>query len=315
MKGKPTFTVFTPTFNRAHLLGRAFQSLKAQTFRDFEWVIVDDGSTDGTQDAVTHWIKEVDFPITYIWQPNSGKHVAINRGVELAKGELFVVLDSDDWLVPTALERLLYWWETVPFEDRGNYTGVAGLYAYPSGKVVGSPFPAPVIDSNAVEIRTKYRVKGDKFGMNRTEVLREFPFPENLGRFVTESLVWNRIAKKYRIRYVNEIFAYKEYQPGGLSARSIELRAQSSAAARTYYREFVELEGFYIPFFDRLRACANYVRFSLHGKVSLRNQFKEITKKGLYLLSLPIGLMVYIRDKMVLSQKASPEKLVSGEKK
>ena len=298
MKGKPTFTVFTPTFNRAHLLGRAFQSLKAQTFRDFEWVIVDDGSTDETQDAVTHWIKEVD-----------------NRGVELAKGELFVVLDSDDWLVPTALERLLYWWETVPFEDRGNYTGVAGLYAYPSGKIVGSPFPAPVIDSNAVEIRTKYRVKGDKFGMNRTEVLREFPFPEELGRFVTESLVWNRIAKKYRIRYVNEVFAYKEYQREGLSARSIELRAQSSAAARTYYREFVELEGFYIPFFDRLRACANYVRFSLHGKVSLRNQFAEITKKGLYLLSLPIGLMVYIRDKMVLSQKASPEKLVSGEKK
>ncbi|WP_438317035.1 glycosyltransferase family 2 protein [Candidatus Caldatribacterium sp. SIUC1] len=63
MRGKPTFTVFTPTFNRAHLLDRAFQSLKNQTFRDFEWVIVDDGSTDETQDIVTHWIKEADFPI------------------------------------------------------------------------------------------------------------------------------------------------------------------------------------------------------------------------------------------------------------
>jgi len=280
MKGKPTlFTVFTPTFNRAHLLGRAFQSLKNQTFRDFEWVIVDDGSTDETQDIVTHWIKEADFPITYIWQPNSGKHVAINRGVENGKGELFVILDSDDWLVPTALERLLYWWNTIPLGARENYTGVAGLYAYPSGKIVGSPFPAPVIDSNAVEIRTKYRVKGDKFGMNRTEVLREFPFPEDLGRFVTESLVWNRIARKYQIRYVNEVFADAEYQPEGLTARSIEIRVQSNIAARTSYREVVELEGFYIPFFDRLRACAYYVHFSLHGKVPLQKQYANITKK------------------------------------
>ncbi|WP_438317032.1 glycosyltransferase family 2 protein [Candidatus Caldatribacterium sp. SIUC1] len=233
----------------------------------------------------------------------------------MAKGELFVILDSDDWLASKALERLLYWWKTIPLEARENYTGVAGLYAYPSGKIVGSPFPAPVIDSNAVEIRTKYRVKGDKFGMNRTEVLREFPFPEDLGRFVTESLVWSRIARKYQIRFVNEVFAYKEYQPEGLTARSIEIRVQSNIAARTYYREFVELEGFYVPFFDRLRACANYVRFSLHGKVSLRNQYAEITKKGLYLFSLPIGLMVYLRDKKFLSQRASTKELIQGEKK
>jgi glycosyltransferase involved in cell wall biosynthesis len=310
MRGKLTFTVFTPTFNRAHLLGRAFQSLKEQTFRDFEWVIVDDGSTDETRDMVSHWIKEANFPIAYIWQPNSGKHVAINRGVELANGKFFVILDSDDWLVPTALERLLYWWESIPLQLREKYTGVAGLCSHPSGEIVGSPFPAPVIDSNAIEIRTKYRVKGDKFGMNRTDVLKEFPFPENLGKFVTESLVWNRIARKYITRFVNEVFAYKEYQPEGLSARSVEIRAKSNLAARTYYREFVELEGFCIPFWDRLRACVNYVRFSLHGRVPLKEQYVGINKKGLFLLSLPIGLMVYLRDKRYLLQR-----LYTGEMK
>lgn len=297
------FTVFTPTYNRAHLLSRAFQSLKDQTFRKFEWVIVDDGSTDGTQELVAGWVEESDFPITYIWQPNSGKHVAINRGVAIAQGELFVILDSDDWLAPTALERLLYHWESIPPQVRGSYTGVVGLYAYPSGKVVGSTFPAPVIDSNAVEIRTKYRVKGDKFGMNRTDVLREFPFPEDLGKFVPESLVWNRIARRYRIRYVNEVLAYTEYQPGGLSARSVEIRARSSAAARTYYREFVELDDFYVPFLHRLRACANYVRFSFHGKVPLQKQYAEIGKKCYYFLSLPIGLAAYLRVKKRLDKK------------
>jgi len=302
---KVIFTVFTPTYNRAHLLGRAFQSLKEQTFHEFEWVIVDDGSTDGTQDLVARWAKESDFPISYVWQPNSGKHVAINRGVAMAKGELFVILDSDDWLAPAALERLLYHWESIPPELRGSYAGVAGLYAYPSGKIVGSPFPRPVIDSNAVEIRTKYRVKGDKFGMNRTDVLREFSFPENLGRYVTPSLVWNRIARKYRIRYVNEILAYKEYQAGGLSAHSIEIRARSSVAARTYYRELVELEGLYVPFFDRLRACANYIRFSFHGKVPLRKQCKEISRRKMYyFLGFPIGLTAYLRDKRHLIKKS-----------
>jgi len=299
------FTVFTPTYNRAHLLGRAFQSLKDQTFHEFEWVIVDDGSTDGTQDLVARWAKESDFPISYVWQPNSGKHVTINRGVAMAKGELFVILDSDDWLAPTALERFLYHWGSIPPQVRDSYTGVAGLYAYPSRKIVGSPFPRPVIDSNAVEVRTKYRVKGDKFGMNRTDVLREFPFPEDLGRFVPESLIWNRIARKYRIRFVNEILAYKEYQPGGLSARSVEVRAKSSDAARTYYRELVELEGLYVPFFDRLRACANYVRFSFHSKVPLRKQYVEISKKVYYFLSFPIGLAAYLGDKRHVTKKLS----------
>jgi len=298
-----TFTVLTPTYNRSNLLSRAFQSLKHQTFRDFEWVIVDDGSTDGTQDIVDSWTKQSDFPICYFWQPNSGKHVAVNRGVAIAKGELCVILDSDDWLTPTALERLLYHYKSIPPKVRGNYTGIAGLYALPSGKVVGSIFPAPVIDSNAVEIMTRYRVKGDKFGANRTDVLREFPFPENLGRFVPESLVWNRIARKYSIRFVNEIFAYTEYQPGGLSARSVEIRARSSAAARTYYREFVELEGLYMSFYDRLRACANYVRYSFHGKVPLQNQYMEIGRKVYYFLSFPIGLAAYLRDKRYLSTK------------
>jgi len=300
---KPVFTVFTPTYNRAHKLGRVFDSLKGQTFRRFEWVVVDDGSNDGTEKLVAQWAKEADFPVSYTWQPNSGKHVAINRGVKLAQGELFIILDSDDWLAPTALERFLHHWESIPDKARHGYAGVAGLCADTSGRIIGTQFPAAVVDSNSVEIRTRYRVKGDNFGMNRTDILRAFPFPENLGGFVTEALVWNRIAREYRIRYVNEVLAYKEYQPGGLSDRSVELRARSCAAARTYYREFVELEGLYVPVADRLKACANYVRFSCHGGVPLGRQFAETKRKIYWLLSLPVGCAACLRDKRVLARR------------
>src|ERR1700736_1708087 len=94
----PFFTVFTPTYNRAHTLHRVFNSLKAQSFRDFEWVLVDDGSTDNTEELAELWIKTADFPIRYFWQKNSGKHIAYNFGIREARGQMFAVLDSDDAL-------------------------------------------------------------------------------------------------------------------------------------------------------------------------------------------------------------------------
>ena len=75
------FTVFTPTFNRAYTLPRVYESLKSQTFKNFEWLIVDDGSSDGTADLVKMWQNEGALTIRYFYQINRGKHIAINRGV------------------------------------------------------------------------------------------------------------------------------------------------------------------------------------------------------------------------------------------
>src|SRR5688572_23550113 len=105
-----TFTVFTPTHNRAHTLQRVYDSLRGQTFRDFEWLIVDDGSKDGTDRLAAAWARSADFEIRYRRQPNRGKHVAFNAGVRDARGELFLPLDSDDACVPRALERFIHHW-------------------------------------------------------------------------------------------------------------------------------------------------------------------------------------------------------------
>jgi len=305
---KPYITVLTPTFNRAGLLPRVYQSLLAQTQKEFEWLIVDDGSTDGTKDLVREWAKHSPFPVRYLWQENSGKHVAVNRGVALAQGDLVLILDSDDWLVPNAIERVHYWWNSIPEAQRAEFAGVAGLCAFPSGLLVGTAFPKQVLDSNPIEIRVRYKVKGDKCEVWRTDVLRNFPFPEDLGRFVTEGLVWNRIARRYKVRFVNEIWKITEYQHDGLSAKSLELRAGSPRAARVYYKEFAETSEVKIPILRRLREYANYTRFSCHAHVSLLGQAREARLKLLWFWASPLGILLYLRDRIKLRARQRGKK-------
>ena len=195
-------TVFTPTYNRGYLLPRLFSSLRNQSFKDIEWLIVDDGSTDNTHDVVMAFIEENIIPIRYVFKRNGGKHQAINEGVKHAKGELFFIVDSDDMLPTNALKRVAEVYRQIK-EDR-SFGGVAGVDAYPDGRIVGSGLPAPIIDCNSIDIKSKYHVAGDLSEVFRTDVIREFPFPEIEGeKFCPEVLVWNRIARKYKLRYFN----------------------------------------------------------------------------------------------------------------
>ena len=130
------------------------------------------------------------------------------------------------------------------------------------------------------------------------KVLKEYPFPENLGRFVTEGLVWNRIAQKYLLRFVNEIWVYKEYQPDGLSIRSYRHLAHSYESTRLYYREFLEWhKQAFIPLSQRIKLCALLVRSSFHGRVPIIKQIKECPFKVLWLISFPIGLFFWLYDR------------------
>lgn len=264
-----TFTVFTPTYNRAHLLVRLYESLKQQTFRDFEWVIVDDGSSDATPELVKRWQTEASFPIRYFWQPNSGKHVAYNRGLLEARGFLFADIDSDDFYVPEALERFYYYWSRIPGEEQEQFAGVIGHFADMNSKrIIGTLFPKNFLISDGIEIRLRYRVKGDKIGANRIELLRQFPFPEDLGRFVPEALVGNRIYQRYKQLFFNEVVAYKTYLRGGLSDRNVVIRASSpksrkdllprvrfSSATDTLHRKVRELRQPHALFVTR--GCAS----------------------------------------------------------
>lgn len=234
MTDAPLLTVFTATFDRAHTLSRVYESLRAQTLQDFEWLLIDDGSTDGTRELVAGWARQSTFPIRYVWQPNAGKHVAHNRAVSEARGRFFTVLDSDDACVPNALERLTYHWETIPEEERAAFSGVGALCRDQKGALIGDRFPSSPFDADVRTMTYVFGIHGEKWGFQRTDLLRQFPFPEIAGtKFIPEVVVWNSIAKTYRIRWFNEpLRIYYVAEAGGsLSQRQL----CDNAPGRLYY--------------------------------------------------------------------------------
>lgn len=248
------FTVLTPTYNRAHTLKRVYDSLCAQSFRDFEWIIVDDGSRDGTRELVSSWPQL--FPIRYFWQRNGGKHTAMNRGVAAAAGEFVVFLDSDDECKPNALERFDFRWRQIP--DPGHFSTLTALTCRPDGSIQGEVFPEDHVDAFTFADQYRLRGKVDRWGINRTDTLRELPFPEG-ERFVPEALVWNRLSRKYAARFFNEALLVVHPSADSLSRRMVDLRVSSPRSTLTYYRELAVSP---LPAQARLRAALNYCRFA-----------------------------------------------------
>ena len=292
----PAVSVVTPTYERAATLPRLHESLLAQSFGDFEWVVIDDGSADGTGELVRGWAREAPFPIEYHWQANKGKHAAVNRGVERARGEFCALIDSDDWYTPNALQRMLENWNSIPAERRHRFANVEGLRVDIDGDLVGDPFPADVFDSNVFELHALHEVCGDKIGMYRRDVLCEHPFPEDLGWHVTPGLVWNRIAARYSGRFVNEVWSYTGYQEGGLSTRQTELRLRFPKVRLAYWSEYAAMPR---PMrrTSKLRAHANCVRYSLLAGEGLRRPLGKSPAPGWAFTAAPLGVLLYLRDR------------------
>lgn len=298
------FTVFTPTYNRAHTLPRVHASLEKQTFRDFEWLIVDDGSTDGTRDLVSGW-RSSPIPIRYIHQANAGKHVAFNRGVREAKGELFLTVDSDDELVPVALERLQFHWDTIPEARKAHYSAVTALCMDQSGRLLGDRFPQDVTDSDSLELHFKHKSAGDKIGFQRTEVLRRHPFPEPAGlRFVAESMVWFAIARTHKTRFVNEclLVVHRQDGAGGGGGERLSRLTSSTARGRLMFHQTVLND--YLDYCARspsqlMRSLVNYSRYSFMLGIGVRSQLQGLTSlpcRAALAGVLPFGYALHVRE-------------------
>jgi glycosyltransferase involved in cell wall biosynthesis len=234
--------------------------MRQQTFKDFEWLIVDDGSTDRTNELVNMWQKEASFPIRYFYQTNRGKHVAFNRGVREASGLMFLAFDSDDTCPREAFERFHHYWCCISAGQRQRFSTITGLCSDQKGNIHGYQYPAPVIDAYDFVSQWKLR-RCERWGINRTDVLRRFPFPEFKGEcYIPEALVWERISCFYATRFFNEVVRfYEALRPGSITADYARIRAGSPKGTSLYYRE---LMGRQIPLRPRARALLNYIRFS-----------------------------------------------------
>ncbi len=235
-------TVFTPAYNRAHLIPRLYESLQKQTNKNFEWVVVDDGSVDGTDKLFEKYLKDKnDFKITYFKQENGGKHRAINKGLDLAKGKLFFIVDSDDYLENFAIERLYNYEQSI--KDSKCFAGVAGLRGYSKDKAIGSFINKEYIDAYNTE-RRYYNLLGDKAEAYYTDILKKYKFPEiENEKFVSESVVWNRIAADgYKTRWYNEIIYICDYLDDGLTKQGMKLYKNNPIGYLLFIRNVINYE-------------------------------------------------------------------------
>lgn len=234
-------TVFTPTYNRAHLIGRLYGSLCRQSYRDFEWLVVDDGSLDNTVELFQRLKKEADFPIRYYYQENGGKHTAINTGLELARGELFFTVDSDDWLTDDALEKVARWETELPQDQR--YCGFAGRLKDTAGQLSGAASDGTYFDGTTLD---RYGVaSGERAMVFYTEIHKKYPYPVFSGeRFLTEAVAWNRLARDgYRFRFYNDIIWIYEYQSDGLTNTGMSLYQRNPRGYGLWVRERADIQG------------------------------------------------------------------------
>lgn len=281
-------TVFTPTYNRAKLLPRLYRSLKEQTNKDFEWVIVDDGSTDNTKEVIDNIItqQENDFPIRYFYKENGGKHTAINRGVREANGELFFIVDSDDILTFNSVELISIFYNQI--RDKDSFCGVSGMKGDFENNKIGTKVNFNILDCTIAESGYKYHIHGDKAEIIRTSIMKEFPFPEyNDEHFCPEALVWNRISKRYKIRYFNKIIYLCEYLEGGLSDQQAKLLEKNKKATMLTYKEVVE--SVEKPILFRIRSAINFWRYTLLYSFFLDKTYRL---KWYWIILLPLGLFV-----------------------
>lgn len=216
-------TVFTPTYNRGYIIENLYKSLKRQSFFDFEWLVVDDGSIDNTEQLFNKWKNENNsFPIRYYKVKNGGKHRAINFGLDKAKGELFFTVDSDDYLTDDALEKVNTW--ELNLDKNKKFAGIVANRGYEKNKTINNYFSEEYLDLDLMQMYTytengKRVLSGERALIFYTDIHRLYKYPEFDGEnFMTEAVTWNRMANDgYLVRYYNDIIWIFEYLEDGLT--------------------------------------------------------------------------------------------------
>ncbi len=286
------FTIFTPTFNRGEKLIRLYKSLILLNYKNFEWLIIDDGSFDNTTSIVRNFISENQIKIRYIYQENSGKSCAYNRAILEAESDLFLCIDSDDILKPFSLSILKENWEKLTEYELNFCGGMVFLDCDLQDNLIGSMLPTEKFLSS-FELYHIYDVIGDKGLAFKTNILKNYSFPcFKDEKFVTEAVLYNRIARKYKLLCINEKLEIRDYQKDGLSAKYSSLLIVNPLGTALYYNELNFLEK------NNMRIIKNnavYIKYSLIGNIKFRKIYLEAIERKHFIFSSLIGTVFYVK--------------------
>jgi glycosyltransferase involved in cell wall biosynthesis len=295
-----TITVFTPAYNSADTLPRVYESLSKQSSLAFNWLVVDDGSTDGTVSLITEWQARAPFRIDYFRQANGGKHTAHNLAVSKASTELFVILDADDELLPNAIAFISAEWDGIDPAERARIAGLWTLCVTPDGELCGQRFPQYRLDTTLQALRYSHRCEGERLPCFATEMLRQFPFPRTepgTCSYIPEAYVWSAITRRHLLRFCNVIC--RVYHPGrGLSSLSRNEYQVSHAIVYGYAQPLAnDLRWFTYAPRRFLVSAAQTVRYGLFSRTLLHVMRRmNCFGKMLVTLALPVGAALLLRD-------------------
>lgn len=281
-------TVFTATYNRAYILGKCYESLNRQTCKDFEWLIIDDGSTDHTKELVESWQKQDNgYEIRYIYQENGGLHTGYNTAIANMDTELSVCIDSDDAMPENGIERILAIWKTV---DDPAVAGLVGLDYDDHGHLIGKLLPEEA-SINAASLLCDPGM-GDKKYVLRNDLFRSVtPMPVYPGeRDLNPHYIVIRLSQTYRFKPVNECFCLVEYQPDGMAANIWKQYVRSPKSFAELRRAILQVPGMTRKY--RYKTAAHYVASSI-----LAGNWRFLATspaKLLTWLALPAGLALYV---------------------
>lgn len=283
-------TVLTPTYNRANNLLICYNSLLNQTNNDFEWIIVDDGSTDNTMTTINKIKKENRIRIKYFYKTNGGKHTALNYGINHISTDLTLILDSDDYLVKDAIEQIVFYFDK--YRNNSKLCGYSFLKLSPDGFTNGMEFPVDEEISSFIDMRINRKISGDKCEVFLTRCLKEFPFPEFKGeKFIGESTVWIPMSTKYDMVHINKGIYVAEYLDGGLTKMGRKLRFSSPyggmANSKVCMMKRCRLD-------YRIKAAILYNCYSFFAKKTITNIPFDSDHAFLTIFTMPIGYFLFI---------------------
>lgn len=299
---KYTFTVFTPTYNRQKTLKRVYESLVRQTYRDFEWIIIDDGSTDNTILLVNEWIKQKQFKIRYYIQNNMHKFYCIIKAVELSNGRFFIVADSDDAFVPNTLEILNKAYLEIPEKKKVIFSGVWCRCVDQVGNEIGDKFPTSPYDSNVPKVYLKDGITGEKWGFTKTKLLKSLSFSEKYfnNGYIPEGVIWNKLADMgYKTRFIdNCLRVYFIGESGDSIMQNRNIRKNSFGVIEYSLLLFNDYGKY---FWGNIRLfiinMILYICCSRFQNVGVVKQIQRIEKKWfkiLFIILIPLSFIVFI---------------------
>lgn len=286
-----TLTVFTPTYNRAHTLERLYRSLCAQTCQDFDWLVIDDGSTDGTKALIQTFIDEGQIPIRYIHKENGGLYTGYNVAYEVIETELNVCIDSDDVMPKNAVEIIIRVWKE---KGDASFAGLIGLDCYlDSEKPIGGTFPNGLRECYLLDLYTKRIHRGDTKQVMRTDLMKRvapmvgFPGEKNFNPIY----LLLQVCDEYQLLVVNAPLCLVEYQQDDSMSRNIWRQYMDSPRSFAKLR-LLEMTLSHNTFWNRLRSAVHYVADSHCAKDG--TWFRNCPHKLLAIFAWLPGLFLFL---------------------